>query len=127
MSMSNAMAVEWTSIIKDSEHEVFVDIDSYNVSDNLPFLVAKTVYESPQHFTLPDQKTQYSISMAKFQFNCQQPLYRIRTIQLMNKKDVLIDTVKINSGFQTLTANTDEFSIGQLTCQVHQMLGGASL
>ena len=126
LSITDVMAVEWTSIVKDTAHEVFVDIDSYNVSDNHPYLIAKTIYQEPQHFTLPNKKIKYFITVAKFQFNCQPPLYRLRTIKLMNKKNTLIDTIKINGGFQKLATNTDEFSIGQLTCQVHQMLGGPS-
>jgi len=124
LSSANVMAVEWTSIIKDTEHEVFVDIDSYNVSENFPYLVAKTIYQQPQNFVLPTKKTTYTISKAKFQFNCQEPLYRLRTIELMDKKSKLLDTVKVNGRFQKLEMDTDAFSIGQLTCQVHQMLGG---
>lgn len=118
------MAVEWTSIIQDTKHEVLVDIDSYNVSDNHPYLDAKIIYQTPQTFTLPDHKIEYSISVATFQFNCKQPVYRVRAIQFKTKKNKHIDTIKISSHFKKLEMNTDEFSIGQLTCQVHQMVGG---
>tara|TARA_B110000977_G_scaffold60796_1_gene82554 strand:- start:5621 stop:6034 length:414 start_codon:yes stop_codon:yes gene_type:complete len=124
MPITNVLAVEWTSIIKDAEHEVLVDIDSYNVSDNHPYLDAKTVYQTPQIFTLPDDKVEYFTGLAKYQFNCKKPLFRMRTITLMSKKNIPIDTIRISSGYQKLVMDTDEFSIGQLTCQVHQMLGG---
>ena len=126
LTITDVNAVEWTSIIKDAEHEVLVDIDSYNVAQNYPYLIAKTIYQQPQQFIKPQGKTDYYMSVAKLQFNCKQPQYRMRTIKLMDKKNNLIDTVKINSGFQTIERNTDEFSIGQLTCQVHQMLGGGA-
>lgn len=124
MPITNVLAVEWTSIIKDAKHEVLVDIDSYNASDDHPYLDAKTIYQAPQTFTLPNGEIEYFTSLAKYQFNCKQPLFRMRTIALMNKKNKPIDTIKISSGYQKLVMETDEFSIGQLTCQVHQMLGG---
>jgi len=123
-SMTNAMAVEWTSIIHDANHEVLVDIDSYNVSEGFPFLIAKTIHQKPQTFVLPSEKTQYLVSIAKLQFNCKKPMYRTRSIQLLDNNKKLIDTIKINSQFKKIEANTDAFSIGQLTCQVHQMVGG---
>ena len=123
---SHVMATEWTSIIQDAEHEVFVDIDSYGVSEQLPFLVAKTIYQQPQSFVSANQTIQYAISIATLQYNCEKPLYRMRTIKLLNKKGKPIKTFKIKASFKKLATNTDAFSIGQLTCQVHQMLGGAS-
>jgi hypothetical protein len=120
------MATDWTSIIKDAEHEVYVDIDSYNVSEKLPFLVAKTIYQQPQYFIAANVSIQYFISVSKLQYNCQQPLYRLRTIQLLDQKSKPLKAFKMNTAFKKLSANTDEVSIGQLTCQVHQMLGGAN-
>jgi hypothetical protein len=119
------IAEEWTSIIKDKDHEVFVDIDSYNVSENLPYLIAKTTYQETQEFKLPKHKIAYRTSIATYQFNCKEPIYRVRSIKLYNEKKLLVDTVKISGGFQSIPDQSDEFSIGQLTCQVHQMLGGA--
>lgn len=125
-SYTEVMAIEWTSIIKDAEHEVYVDIDSYNVSEQLPFLVAKTIYQQPQSFVAANQTIEYFISISKLQYNCQQPLYRLRTIKLLNKNSKPLKAFKINTNFKKLETNTDAFSIGQLTCQVHQMLGGAN-
>jgi len=121
---TNANAEDWTGIIKDDAHEVLVDIDSYNVSQNLPYLTAKTVYQEVQTFSLPSESIQYFTSVTTLQFNCKRPLYRAKMIQLLDKRSKLIDTIKINSGFNQLSKNTDTFAIGQLTCQVHQMLGG---
>ncbi len=126
LSTSLTLAEEWESIIKDDDHEVFVDIDSYNVTDGLPYLIARTVYEMPQQFSIPNKKITYSTSIATFQFNCIDPLYRIRSIQLLDKKGNLLDTIKISGGLQKINPNTDEFSIGQLTCSVHQMLSGSA-
>jgi hypothetical protein len=125
-SYTEVMAIEWTSIIKDAEHEVYVDIDSYNVSEQLPFLVAKTIYQQPQSFVTANQKIQYFISVSKLQYDCQQPLYRLRTVKLLDKNNKPLNAFKINTNFKKLETNTDAFSIGQLTCQVHQMLSGTN-
>jgi hypothetical protein len=125
-SYTEVMAIEWTSIIKDAEHEVYVDIDSYNVSEQLPFLVAKTIYQQPQSFVTANQKIEYFISVSKLQYNCQQPLYRLRTVKLLDKNNKALNAFKINTKFKKIEPNTDTFSIGQLTCQVHQMLGSAN-
>ncbi len=125
-SVTDVMATDWTSIIKDAEHEVYVDIDSYNVSEQSPFLVAKTIYQQPQYFVSANRKIKYFTSITKLQYNCQQPLYRLRSLKLLDQKNQTLNTFKINTGFKKLIANTDEFSIGQLTCQVHQMLGGSN-
>jgi hypothetical protein len=127
LTCSSAMATDWTSIIKNAEYEVYVDIDSYGVSEQLPFLVAKTIYQQPQYFVSANQKIEYAISIATLQYNCEKPLYRMRTIKLLDKKSKPIKTFKIKAHFKKLASNTDAFSIGQLTCQVHQMLGGSEL
>ncbi|MDG1073733.1 MAG: hypothetical protein P8O76_02070 [Methylophilaceae bacterium] len=123
---SHVMATEWTSIIQDAEHKVFVDIDSYNVSNQLPYLVAKTIYKQPQSFVSANKTIKYAISIATLQYNCEKPLYRMLAIQLLDKKSKPIKTFKINAHLKKIVSNSDTFSIGQLTCQVHQMLGGAS-
>ncbi len=124
LTITDVMAVEWSSIIEDDKHQVLVDIDSYNVTDNYPYLLAKTVYKKPQNFVLHNEKIQYFISIQRLQFNCKQPLYRLRYIELMNQKEKLIKSIKVNSPFKKLLAKTDEIGIGQLTCQVHEMIGG---
>jgi len=124
MPLTEVTATEWTSIIKDAEHEVLVDIDSYNTSGGYPYLDAKITYYTPQSITLADQTVTYAMRIAKYQFNCTKPLYRMRTMQLMTEQNKTIDTIKISGSFNKLEQNTDAFSIGQLTCQVHQMLGG---
>ncbi len=40
----NVMAVEWDSIIKKADYEIFVDIDSYNVANGFPYFLTKTIF-----------------------------------------------------------------------------------
>jgi surface-adhesin protein E len=123
-SIPSAMATEWTSIIKNNDYEVLVDIDSYNVEDNAPYMTTKTIFNKPQTYALSNKKFQYSTSIINIQFNCAEPQYKTKSIALYDKKNKLLALEKELSEFKKIEANTQEFSIGQLTCQVHQMLGG---
>lgn len=122
---SPAMAEDWTSIIKNNDYEVLVDIDSYNVEGNTPYITAKTIFESSQIYSLNKKKISYTTSIKNLLFNCAEPAYKTKSIELYDKKDKLLVLEKEVSAFKKIESNTTEFSIGQLTCQVHQMLGGA--
>lgn len=123
-STSPAMAEDWTSIIKNNDHEVLVDIDSYNVEGNTPYITAKTIFEAPQTYSLNKKKVPYATSIKSMLFNCAEPAYKTKSIELYDKKNKLLVLEKEVSAFKKIEPNTIEFSIGQLTCQVHQMLGG---
>jgi len=125
-SISNAVATEWTSIIKHNDYEVFVDIDSYNIEESTPYITSKTIYKAPQTYLLNQKKVQYSASVESLQFNCIDPLFKIRSIELYDQNNKLLLLEKEVSVFKEIKSNTQVFSIGQLTCQVHQMLGGAN-
>lgn len=124
-STSPATAEDWTSIIKNNDYEVLVDIDSYNVEGNTPYITAKTIFESPQTYLVNQKKIPYTISIKNMLFNCAEPVYKTKSIELYDKKNKLVVLEKEVSVFKKIESNTTEFSIGQLTCQVHQMLGGA--
>ncbi len=123
-SISNVAATEWTSIIKEADHEVFVDIDSYNTEENTPYITSKTIYKAPQTYLLNQKKIQYSASVKSLQFNCINPLFKIRSIELYDQNNKLLLLEKEVSTFKAIKPDTQAFLIGQLTCQVHQMLGG---
>jgi len=120
----DAMAVEWTSIIKDKDQEVFVDIDSYNVEDGYPYISAKTIFNKNQTHVLNKNSINYAYSIKKMQFNCKKPFYKIKTMTFYDQQQSLIGSHQAATDFQSIHPNTNEFSIGQLTCQVHRMLGG---
>lgn len=124
-SASPSMAEDWTSIIKNNNYEVLVDIDSYNVEGNTPYITAKTIFESSQTYLVNQKKIQYATSIKNMLFNCAEPVYKTKSIELYDKNNKLLVLEKEVSVFKKIEANTAEFSIGQLTCQVHQMLGGA--
>jgi len=123
--ISSALAEDWTTIIKNNDYEVLVDIDSYNVEENTPYITAKTIFESPQTYLINKKKIQYATSIKKMLFNCAEPTYKTKTIQLYDKNNKLLVFENEVSSYKKIESNTKEFSIGQLTCQVHQMLGGS--
>ncbi len=121
---ANAMATEWTSIIKNDDYEVLVDIDSYNTEANAPYMTSKTIFKQPQTYLLNQKEVQYSTSITNRLFNCREAQYKIQSIALYNQKDQLLVAEKGIHTFKEIAAGSREFSIGQLTCQVHSMLGG---
>jgi hypothetical protein len=123
-SISSAMATEWTSIIKNNDYEVLVDIDSYNVEGNMPYMTTKTIFNKPQTYTLKEKSIQYSARIQSMQFNCVQPQYKTKSIALYDDQNKLLALDKNVSAYKKITGNSQAFSIGQLTCQVHSMLGG---
>lgn len=125
ISYSNQLvAEEWSSIIKKSEYEIFVDIDSYNQENGWPFMTTKTVYKAPQLLNKKPSSNTYISHVAEWQFNCKNPVYRMRFSKLLDQKNKVIGQQTPMKNFQTIPAGSDIFAIGQLTCQVHQMVGG---
>lgn len=121
---SPAMAEDWSSIVNNNDYEVLVDIDSFNVEGNTPYITAKTMFKSSQIHSLNKKKIQYVTSIKNMLFNCAEPVYKTISIALYDKKNKLLVLEKKASAFKKIGVNTQEFLIGQLTCQVHQMLGG---
>lgn len=123
-SVPNVMAIEWTSIIKNKDYEIFVDIDSYNVEGSYPYLISKTIFNRPQIYSLNNKDMQYFVTIQNAQFNCDEPLFKVKSIDLYGLNSELLASKKGTAAFKKINANTHEFAIGQLTCQVHQMLAG---
>lgn len=121
---SNCFATDWTTIIEKENYQIQVDIDSYKVEASLPLMTIKTLYKTAQQHPKDSNTIDYVSSIEKMQFNCQQPYYRILTKQLFDQTDQLVFNKKKATDFKKIEMGTDNFSIGQLTCQVHQMLGG---
>jgi len=130
MPHSIAFAEDWTSIIKKPNYEIFVDIDSYNVADGLPFIITKTLFKTHQTIQLKAEKSKKTtaityISVVKNQqFNCKNPLFRTKYAHYYGKNGKLSGTDTVLTAFESISPNSDAFAVGQLTCQVHQMLGG---
>jgi len=130
----NACAEDWSSIIKKTDYEIFVDIDSYNVSDGLPWITIKTLYKKQQSTQIKvaeknDKKAKafpinfFSVMQLQ-QFNCKSPFFRTKYAHYFQKNGKLIAKDNTLTTFQSIAPNSDVFAVGQLTCQVHQMLGG---
>lgn len=125
ISYSNQLvAEEWSSIIKKNAYEIFVDIDSYNQENGWPFMTTKTVYKTPQLLNKKPSSSTYVTHLAQWQFNCKNSVYRKRFSTFLDQKEKVIGQQTPIKHFQTIPVGSDIFAIGQLTCQVHQMVGG---
>lgn len=121
---SSCFATDWTTIIEKDHYEIQVDIDSYKVEKSLPLMTIKTLHKTAQQHAKDANTIDYVNSIEKMQFNCQQPYYRILSTQLFDQTKQLVWANLKATDFRKIEMETDTFSIGQLTCQVHQMLGG---
>lgn len=121
---TNLWAVEWDSIIKKADYEILVDIDSYDVANGFPYILTKTVFKMPQTFTSNQKKLNFQYQIKSTQFNCRQPLFKTTTIDLYSRQHKWLGSEKIVSEFKPIIVGSDEFSVAQLVCQVHKMVGG---
>jgi len=120
----NVMAVEWDSIIKKADYEIFVDIDSYNVTNGFPYFLTKTIFTKSQSLTSNKKLISYQYVVKNTQFNCKQPLFKVTSIDFYSQKNKLLSSEKLMAEFQPISLGSDEYSVAQLACQVHQMVGG---
>lgn len=119
----NAMAVEWDSIIKKDNYEIFVDIDSYNVTDGFPYFLTKTIFKKNQSLTSNKKLISYQYEVKNTQFNCKQPLFKVTSVDFYSHKNKLLLAEKFTAEFKPITLGSDEYAVAQLACQVHQMVG----
>jgi hypothetical protein len=117
-------AVEWSSIVKKNDYEVLVDIDSYNVTQGYPFILSKTIYTKAQNRQNGTSAIHYQYQLKNTQFNCKQALFKVTSMGFYTGQNKVLLKEKPRTNFQVITPNSDESAVGQLVCQVHQMLGG---
>lgn len=121
---TSVQALEWSSIIKTIDYEILVDIDSYKVLAGKPYMTTKTIYKAPQTYLANPKSVQYLARLEEMQFNCQEPEFKQLSVALLGAGENVLYRNQEASQFVPIPYGTDTFSIGQLTCQVHQMLGG---
>ncbi|MDP3332368.1 MAG: hypothetical protein Q8Q57_07045 [Methylotenera sp.] len=120
----NALAVEWTSIIKKADYEILVDIDSYNVADGFPYILTKTIFKKVQPYSSHKKLVNYQYHLKNTQFNCKQPMFKVTSIDFYNNINKLLISEIPAKEFMPIISGSDEFSVGQLVCQVYKMVGG---
>jgi len=119
-----ASATDWASIKKNKDYELLVDMDSYNESEGLPFITAKTVFNGLKSFDLSGGKMKYIEEHSKSQFNCKLHTYKVLETHFYQPKNKLVGSQKGFKSFKPLEKGSDHASIASLVCQVHQMVGG---
>jgi hypothetical protein len=123
-SSADIYAADWASIKKTKDYELLVDMDSYNVSQGLPFITAKKRFNSPKKIAFNGYAQLYIEEQAKKLFNCKLQSYRVLETSYFKKKNILIGTEKGVNSFIKLKPASDDATTANLVCQVHKMLGG---
>lgn len=124
LSSFDTSAADWASIKKTKNYELLVDMDSYNESAGLPFITAKTIFNSPKSYALNGKKLSYIEELSTSQFDCKLHTYKVLETHFYKQKNKLAGSQKSVSPFILLEKNSDSASIASLVCQVHQMVGG---
>lgn len=121
---SHVLAVEWDSIIKKADYEIFVDIDSYNVVNGFPYFFTKTIFKKSRIITSNKKLISYQYVIKNTQFNCKQALFKVTSMNFYSPQNKLLMSDKLTAEFKPTLAGSDEYSVAELACQVHQMVGG---
>lgn len=120
-------AADWTSIKKSTEYELWVDMDSYNEADGLPYITAKTVYRKPKILAVKGSKLRFLEAHTQNQYDCKKQASKILDTRLYDAKNKLIDTKKGLKPLEPIKSGSDDAIVASLTCQVYKMVGGTSL
>jgi hypothetical protein len=120
----SANAADWTSIKKTTDHELWVDMDSYNESGGLPYITAKTVYKKPKMLAVKGIQLHYLEVHTKNQYDCKKLASKVLETRLYDAKNKLIDTKASVKAFEQIKSGSDDAIVASLTCQVYKMLGG---
>ncbi|MDO9051271.1 MAG: hypothetical protein Q8J59_07185 [Methylotenera sp.] len=121
---TTSLAVEWDSIIKKADYEILVDIDSYNVANGFPYILTKTVFKKSQTYINNQKVLTYQYQIKSTQFNCKQSLFKTTSTDFYNRQNKRLISEKNMTEFKPIIVGSDEFSVAQLVCQVHKMVGG---
>lgn len=125
LGSTSADAADWTSIKKSTEYELWVDMDSYNESNGLPYITAKTVYKKPKMLTVKGNKLHFLEAHTQHQYDCKKQASKILETRLYAAKNKLIDTKKGEKPFEQIKSGSDDAIVASLTCQVYKMVGGS--
>ena len=120
-------AADWTSIKKSTEYELWVDMDSYNEAEGLPYITAKTVYKKPKILAVKGSKLRFLEAHTQNQYDCKKQASKILETRLYDAKNKMIDAKKDMKAFEQIKSGSDDAIIASLTCQVYKMVGGTSL
>lgn len=120
----NALAEDWSSIITKPDYEIQVDLDSYKMMDGYPSIVTKTIFNDVQESTIASNKVAYNYQVENTQFNCKEPRYKVTQATFYDAEDKALGASPTQTKFNRIENGSDAFSVGQLVCQVHRMVGG---
>ncbi|MCB5187776.1 hypothetical protein LG200_07120 [Methylobacillus caricis] len=107
-----AWAVEWESLVKTQDSELFVDLDSYDEHDAYSSIMAKVTANPPKTGNQADGMKQVVTKQMILEFDCKRHSYRALGTSFYGT----------NEGFLPLSRDKDTKTIASLVCQVRQMV-----
>jgi len=120
----NAHAVDWSTVIKNKDAIIAVDMDSYDETSGYPAIITRTKFTKPQTTELSAKKVSYMEQRAMPQFNCSTHQIKITKLYLFDKQEKKVATILNKDQFTQVIADSSDAQLESLVCQVHKMVGG---
>lgn len=117
-------AVDWSTVIKNKDASIAVDMDSYDEPQGYPSIITRTKFIKPQTTEISTKKVSYVAQLAMPQFNCMAHQIKIPTIDMLNKQDKKVATDTSKNQFAPVMPDSVDAQLEGLVCQVHKMVGG---
>ncbi len=121
---SFAYAEDWSSVIKTTESNIAVDMDSYDESKGYPSITTSTQYKKPQTIHINNHNLSYIEKRATPLFNCQTHAIKLSRVEMLDKKGKKIANEIAKDQFSPIETGSIDAQIESLVCQVHKMVGG---
>lgn len=120
----NAYAVDWSTVIKNKDAIIAVDMDSYDETSGYPAIITRTKFTKAQTTELNTKKVSYMEQRAMPQFNCSSHQIKTTKLYLFDQKGKKIATILNKDQFSLVIADSSDAQLESLVCQVHKMVGG---
>lgn len=120
----NAYAVDWSTVIKNKDANIAVDMDSYDESLGFPSIISRTKFIKPQTIELNTKNVSYITQRAMPQFNCSTHQIKTPVIDMFDKQGKKVASDASKNQFTPVTVGSIDAQLEGLVCQVHKMVGG---
>jgi hypothetical protein len=120
----NALGADWSTVIKNKDSVIAVDMDSYDETSGYPAIITRTKFSKVQTTELSAKKVSYIEQRAMPQFNCSTHQIKTTKLYLFDTKGKKIATVLNKDQFTLVIADSSDAQLESLVCQVHKMVGG---
>jgi hypothetical protein len=120
----DALAVDWSSVIKTQDTEVLVDMDSYSSAAGLPYISTQSKFKTEQTYYHQQTTWLYLRKTSRAQFNCAQHTVRNLAVTFYSASNQRLGREKENKTFEKVDPGSVNQQLESLVCQVYKMVGG---